>query len=101
MMVFIGTGLVIGGLLGGRLSVVALIPASGLAMVVALLAWAAIPGPASWTALDMLGLVVFVQIGYLCRAGLRPLARAIPTAPRSNTKRERIRARAQKPPAVP
>ena len=71
MIDFIATGLLVGGLLGARFTVGALIPASALIVGVAALAWAGPAGAAHWSVFHVLALVVFLQIGYVCGAGLR------------------------------
>jgi hypothetical protein len=71
MAVFVLSGLLMGGLIGGRLTVLALLPAVactiGIAAIVSILS----PGVHDWTALHVIALVVFLQVGYLCGAGLR------------------------------
>ena len=71
MIDFIATGLLVGGLLGARFTVGALIPAATLILGVAALAWAGPAGAAHWSVFHVLALVVFLQIGYVCGAGLR------------------------------
>jgi hypothetical protein len=71
MIDFIATGLLVGGLLGARFTVGALIPAAALILGVAALAWAGPGGAAHWSVIHVLALVVFLQIGYVCGAGLR------------------------------
>jgi len=71
MAVFILSGLVMGGLIGGRLTVLALLPAAaciiGIAATVSFLS----TGVHDWNALHVTALLVFLQVGYLCGAGLR------------------------------
>jgi hypothetical protein len=71
MTVFILSGLFIGGLIGARRTVLALLPAAactiGIAATVSILR----PGAHDWTALHVTGLLLFLQVGYLCGAGLR------------------------------
>jgi hypothetical protein len=75
MMVFILSGLLMGGLIGARFTVLALLPAAactvGIAAAVSMLR----PGAHDWTALDVTALLLFLQIGYLCGAGLRMFVR--------------------------
>jgi hypothetical protein len=71
MTVFILSGLFIGGLVGARRTVLALLPAAactvGMAATVSILR----PGAHDWTALHVTALLLFLQVGYLCGAGLR------------------------------
>jgi hypothetical protein len=87
MAVFILSGLLMGGLIGGRLTVLALLPAAactiGIAATVSILS----PRVHDWTALHVIALVVFMQVGYLCGAGLRMFVRP----PRMVGERERLR----------
>ena len=87
MTLFILSGLLMGGLIGARLTVLALLPAAactlGIAAAVSMLA----PGAHDWTALDLAALVVFLQIGYLGGAGLRVFVRP----PRIVRERKRLR----------
>jgi len=71
MMLFIGSGLLLGGLLGSRFTVLALLPAAGLSVGAAALAWAAHTGAPGWSFLDLVALLVSLQLGYVCGAGLR------------------------------
>ena len=73
MIVFIGSGLFLGGLLGTRFTVLALIPGAACALSIAALAWAWGAKAPDWSLLDLIALLVFLQIGYLCSAGLRLL----------------------------
>ena len=66
MLTFVGAGLLIGGVLGSRLTVLALIPA--LALVLSVAAWMG-AGDLSWA--HLIALVVFLQVGYVCGAALR------------------------------
>jgi hypothetical protein len=70
---FILSGLFLGGLIGTRLTVLALLPAA--ACTVGVAAIVAILGPHDWTALDVTALLVFLQIGYVFGAGLRMFVR--------------------------
>jgi len=71
MAVFILSGLFIGGLIGTRLTVLALLPAAactvGIAATVSMFA----PGARDWTVSDVTALLVFLQVGYLFGAGVR------------------------------
>jgi hypothetical protein len=71
MIVFIGMGLLIGGLLGARFTVVALLPAAGLSLGIAGVAWLGPLRAPGWSPVDLLALLTFLQVGYLCGAGLR------------------------------
>jgi hypothetical protein len=71
MIDFIAIGLLVGGLLGARFTVGALIPATALIVSVAALASAGPAGAAHWSVFQVVALVVFLQIGYVCGAGLR------------------------------
>jgi hypothetical protein len=71
MIVFIGMGLFIGGLLGARYTVLALIPASALALSIPALVWAGHAPPQNWNLFHLGALLLFLQVGYLCGAGLR------------------------------
>jgi hypothetical protein len=75
MTVFILSGLLIGGLIGTRLTVLALLPA--VAGTVAIAATVSIlrVGAHDWTALEVTALLGFLQIGYLCGAGVRIFVR--------------------------
>jgi hypothetical protein len=80
MIVFIAAGLLAGGVLGARFTVLALVLATPCA---AALAWLGHVG-AQWSALQALVLVVFLQIGYLCGAGLRLFAASLsPRTPKN------------------
>jgi hypothetical protein len=87
MTVFILSGLLIGGLIGARLTVLALPPAAactvGLAAAVSMLR----AGAHDRTALDVTALLLFLQIGYLGGAGLRVFVRP----PRVVSERKRLR----------
>jgi hypothetical protein len=85
MLVFIGSGLVIGSVLGARFSVLALIPASALVLCSGAVAQAGQSGTPLWTALHMAALIASLQIGYLCAAGLCLSLRALWMMPESNT----------------
>jgi hypothetical protein len=86
MTAFILSGLFLGGLIGARLTVLALLPAAacavGMAASVSLLG----AGAHDWTALDVTALLLFLQIGYLGGAGLRVYVR-----PRLVSERKRLR----------
>jgi hypothetical protein len=69
MVVFIATGLLVGGLLGTRFTIGALIPATVLALAATALGWA-LHGN-QWSVLPLITLLVFLQIGYVCGAALR------------------------------
>ena len=70
MAIFILSGLLIGGLIGTRLTVLALLPAAactvGIAGAVSMFA----PGAHDWTVSDVTALLVFLQVGYLFGAGV-------------------------------
>jgi hypothetical protein len=84
MTIFILSGLLMGGLIGARLTVLALLPAAactvGIAAAVSMLA----PGAQDWTALDVTALLLF---GYLSGTGLRVFVRP----PRIVRERKRLR----------
>jgi len=71
MTVFILSGLLIGGLIGAQRTVLALLPAAactiGIAATVSILR----PAAHHWTALHLIALLLFLQVGYFCGAGLR------------------------------
>lgn len=71
MTVFVLSGLFIGSLLGARLTVLALLPAAACALGIAAAVSMLREGAHDWTALQLAALLVFLQIGYLCGAGLR------------------------------
>jgi hypothetical protein len=71
MIVFIGAGLLVGGLLGARFTVMALVPAVVLSLSAVALAWVGHGGAPDWGMLHVLVLVLFLQVGYACGAGLR------------------------------
>ena len=73
MAVFIGSGLLIGGLLGLRLTVFALVPAAVLALGIAGVAWFWQSRPPDWGPLELIFLLGLIQIGYLCSAAVRVL----------------------------
>jgi hypothetical protein len=87
MMVFILSGLFMGAFIGTRWTVLALLPAAactiGIAAAVSILR----PGAHDWTAIDVTALLVFLQIGYLCGAGLQVFVRL----PRIVSERKRLR----------
>jgi hypothetical protein len=86
MTVFILSGLLMGGLIGTRLTVFALLPAAacavGMAAAISMLG----AGAHDWTALDVTALLIFLQIGYLGGASLRVYVR-----PRMVSERKRLR----------
>ncbi len=71
MVVFIGMGLFVGGFLGARLTVLALVPAMAVVFALAALVWLGKPGAPEWGYVQIALLVVFLQVGYLCGAALR------------------------------
>jgi hypothetical protein len=76
MTVFILSGLFIGGLIGGRLlTVLALLPAAACTVAMAATVSMLRAGAHDWTALDVIALLLFLQIGYLGAAGLRVFVR--------------------------
>ena len=76
MTVFILSGLFIGGLIGTRLTVLALLPAAVCTIVVAATVSILRVGAHDWTALEVTALLVLLQIGYLCGAALRMFVRS-------------------------
>jgi hypothetical protein len=74
MLVFIGSGLFIGGLIGARRSVLALIPAAILAVTIAVFASLVQASVSAWSLYHLLALLVFLQLGYLAGAFLRLFA---------------------------
>jgi hypothetical protein len=70
-MVFIGSGLLVGGLLGARLTVLALVPAMAIVFCLAAVVWVGEADVPQWGCLQILLVVVFLQVGYLCGAALR------------------------------
>jgi hypothetical protein len=85
MMVFILSGLLMGGLIGARLKVLALLPAAACTVGIAAVSMLG-PGTHDWTALDVTALLLCLQIGYLCGAGLR-----VYVCPRMVSERKRLR----------
>ncbi len=75
MAVFILSGLFMGGIIGGRLTVLALLPALACTMTIAATVSIVSPAVQHWTALHVTALVVFLQVGYLCGAALRMFVR--------------------------
>ena len=71
MTVFVLSGLFIGGLIGARLTVLALLPAAACALGIAAAVSMLRAGAHDWSAFHLTALLVFLQIGYLCGAGLR------------------------------
>jgi hypothetical protein len=86
MTVFILSGLFMGGLIGARRTVLALVPAAACAIGIAASVSILRPGAYDWTALDVTALLVFLQVGYLCGAGLRIFVRP----PRFISERKRL-----------
>ena len=86
MSLFILVGLFMGGLIGTRLTVLALVPAVawtvGIAATVSILR----SGSHDWAAIDVSALLLFMQIGYLGGAGLRMFVRP----PRIVSERKRL-----------
>jgi hypothetical protein len=86
MTIFILSGLLMGGLIGARLTVFALLPAAacavGMAAAVSMLG----AGAHEWTALDVTALLLFLQVGYLGGASLRVFVR-----PRMVSERKHLR----------
>ena len=87
MAVFILSGLFIGGFIGTRLTVLALLPAAAFTIAIAATISILRLGAHDWTALEVTALLVFLQIGYLCGAALRMFVR--PT--RLISERKRLR----------
>ena len=75
MAVFILSGLFIGGLIGTRLTVFALLPAAACAVAIAATVSILHLGAHGWSVLEVTALLVFLQLGYLCGAALRMFAR--------------------------
>jgi hypothetical protein len=75
MTAFILSGLFLGGLIGARLTVLALLPAAACAVGMAALVSLLGAGAHDWTALDVTALLLFLQIGYLGGASLRVYVR--------------------------
>jgi hypothetical protein len=71
MIIFIGSGLFIGGLIGARLTVLALIPATFLAIGVAAFSWAVQAATGGWELHHLIAVVTFFQFGYLAGASVR------------------------------
>ena len=86
MTVFILSGLLMGGLIGTRMTVLALLPAAACAVGMAALVSFLRAGAHDWTALDITALLLFLQIGYLAGAGLR-----VYVHPRMVRERKRLR----------
>jgi hypothetical protein len=87
MTVFILSGLFMGGLIGAQRTVLALVPAAACAIGIAASVSILRPGAHDWTAIDVTALLVFLQIGYLCGAGLQVFVRL----PRRVSERKRLR----------
>jgi hypothetical protein len=87
MTVFVLSGLFIGGLIGTRLTVLALLPAAACALGIAAAVSVLRAGVHDWTALQLTALLLFLQIGYLCGAGLRMFVHP----PRIVSERKRLR----------
>ena len=75
MTVFVLSGLFMGGLIGARLTVLALLPAAACALGIAAAVSVLLAGVHDWTAFHLTALLVFLQIGYLFGAGLRMFVR--------------------------
>ncbi len=71
MVVFIGMGLFVGGLLGARLTVLALVPAIAVVFALAVLVWVWKSGSLDWGYLQLALLVASLEVGFLCGAALR------------------------------
>jgi|SRR5580692_4861785 hypothetical protein len=101
MIVFIGSGLLIGGLLGTRLTILALIPAAVLAVGIAAFSGITQVSAAGWNLSHLIVLLVFLQIGYLGGAGLSLCAVPMRVARRRSTgaRRSASSARVDTPPA--
>ncbi len=87
MTVFILSGLFMGGLIGARLTVFALLPAMACVLGIAATLSVLQPGLHQWTALDLIALLIFLQIGYLGGAALRMFVRP----PRLISQHKRLR----------
>ena len=74
MTIFVLSGLFIGGLIGARLTVLALLPAAACALGIAAAVSMLSAGAHDWTALHVTALLLFLQVGYLCGAGVRMFA---------------------------
>jgi hypothetical protein len=89
MIVFIGAGLLLGGLLGARFTAMALVPAAVLSLSAAALAcalvWVGHGGLPEWGLLHVLVLVVFLQVGYACSGGLRLFVAPLRGVPEGKT----------------
>jgi hypothetical protein len=86
MTAFIVSGLLVGGLIGTRLTVLALLPVAACTVGIAALVSMLRAGAHDWTALDVTALPLFLQIGYLCGASLRVFV-----GPRTVSERKRLR----------
>jgi hypothetical protein len=86
MIVFIGSGFFIGGLLGASRTVLALIPATLLAICVATFAYFIQPSAIDWSLSHLIVLSVFLQIGYLGGAGFSLLIMSAQVVPRKGPK---------------
>jgi hypothetical protein len=84
MIFFVGSGLLIGGLIGARFTVLALIPAAVLTVGAAAFAGALQASADGRSPYHLIALLVFLQIGYLCGAGLSLFA----AAPRAVRRKE-------------
>jgi hypothetical protein len=71
MAIFILSGLLIGGLIGTRLTVLALLPAAACTLGIAATVSMFAAGAHNWTMSDVTALLVFLQVGYLFGAGVR------------------------------
>ena len=74
MTVFILAGLFIGGLIGARRTVLVLLPAAAFALGTAAAIAMLRPAAHDWNALHITVLLLFLQVGYLCGAGIRMFA---------------------------
>src|ERR1700759_5682904 len=71
MTAFVLSRLLLGGLVGVRLTVFALLPVLALAIGIAATLSILQPALREWTVLELVSLLVFLQIGYLGGAALR------------------------------
>src|SRR5258708_31470846 len=101
MTVFILSGLFIGGLIGARLTVLALLPAAACTLGIAAAVSVLRAGAHDWTALQLAALLLFLQIGYLFGAGLRMFVRPPPIVGRPKRPRASLPFRATLGPAPP
>jgi hypothetical protein len=87
MTTFILSGLLIGGLIGTRLTVLALLPAVAVTVAVAATVSILRAGAHDWTVLHVTAFLGCLQIGYLCGAGARIFVRP----PRMVSEQKRLR----------